>query len=1189
MDKGKIIVVSLIISLAIVSITVWFNPFYAIAGIDDLSISKDDRPKTESFIQLLNRVDEKEKVPVIVDFDMDFKTRETADEQVLLQQRVEIAMISQGILQAHVDKNFEYVRVYENIPHLSLVTDREGLIALWNDPRVRNIQEDIPAEPHMDVSTELIGAVDAWNAGYTGEGTVVAVLDTGIDVNHPYFDGIIVNEACFSSALNTGDQSLCPNGEATQFGPGSAIDCDTSISGCGHGTHVSGSVSGSGTSNGRELSGVAPEAGIIAIQVFTHRPQSECDSGATTDCVRSYVSDQIAALDWLYSIRNDHNIVAANMSLGGGRFYDEVSCDASNIARKNAVDLLRTVNIATISSSGNRGYKDSMGSPACISTVISVGSSQTNKIPNPYSGCCTNDAPSDFSNSASFLDLMAPGELIESAEPDNDYGFRAGTSMAAPHVAGAWAIFHERFPDSSVETVLDQLTNTGVPITDINGVTTPRIQVDAAIGTIPEISVNPEFFNLSVEEGGSTSVTLTIFNDGDTILDVFLSDVSGSPVLTKKPLSQKNIDKDYLAKSGKNGIAVSIEMENTPTGTASFSCDDKIEPLNWPLRSGTTVYTWGPGNGHVFGINVFDDQAAAQVFDIIEDISLDGMQVLIGSKNGTTGNVLFTVWDEATKSILHQESVSMNDIPNGASTFTIEFDETLEISDNFMLGASFGELGSYTEDAYTFGMVSSADGDANNAGTAIVLESNDQWVPVLAYNLDVEIGIFGCLSDEQPTQWLSYSPTQTSIAPSSNAIISIDIDASELDTGIYERTLRIASNDPSNSLLQIPVTLEVTEPGSAVVQQSYEQHWNLVGLPVDQAHTNYQEIFPTAQDNSLYSFDTTYNLESTLEPGIGYWLYFESADDVDFSGDQLPEVFINVDEDWNLITGTSNGSVINDPEEILLSGTLYSFDGSYNSAVELEPGKGFWVAASESGQISVGDPTAASTLLADNALLSLKETGDLNLSFFANEKKVSRLVMTSEDLSQFHPLQTMLPPLPPSDLPDVRFEGDYWVTEQETAIVNLQGKTDYSLELSGEKGLRIELISGQSVVDVQNLIPGERLLIQEEISALGVSLMDSDPLSDLPNQFVVHPNYPNPFNPTTTLRYELPDKAQVSIEVYNITGQRIVQLVNESQSAGYHSVVFDAGTLSSGVYLYRFNAKSTNQTFTKTGKMMLIK
>ena len=103
-------------------------------------------------------------------------------------------------------------------------------------------------------------------------------------------------------------------------------------------------------------------------------------------------------------------------------------------------------------------------------------------------------------------------------------------------------------------------------------------------------------------------------------------------------------------------------------------------------------------------------------------------------------------------------------------------------------------------------------------------------------------------------------------------------------------------------------------------------------------------------------------------------------------------------------------------------------------------------------------------------------------------------------------------------------------------------------------------------------------LLQEPTSA-------SPPAAELPDDFELRQNYPNPFNPVTTISYALPVEQNVTLEVFNIQGQRVTTLVNEQQKAGWHEIAFDASRLASGVYIYRLQTGS----FVEIKKMMLMK
>ncbi len=104
-----------------------------------------------------------------------------------------------------------------------------------------------------------------------------------------------------------------------------------------------------------------------------------------------------------------------------------------------------------------------------------------------------------------------------------------------------------------------------------------------------------------------------------------------------------------------------------------------------------------------------------------------------------------------------------------------------------------------------------------------------------------------------------------------------------------------------------------------------------------------------------------------------------------------------------------------------------------------------------------------------------------------------------------------------------------------------------------------------------------------------VSLTTTSALGTIPTEFGLLQNYPNPFNPSTTISYSLKDKGTVKLEIINSLGQMVTTIVNEIQDAGNYKVSFNASNLASGVYLYRLKVVTSNETFTKINKMMLMK
>lgn len=447
-------------------------------------------PAIARTLSVLRRQIEKDKTArVIVGVRAAFAPEGAITAASAAQQRSDIAQMQSAVLGkvSSLRQKIHKIKQFETIPFMALEVDAAELEALAGLSEITSIEEDRLAAPTLAQSSPLIGATTAWSS-YTGSGQAVAILDTGVEKTHAFLAGKVVSEACYSTNNNVFpyySTSVCPGGVSQSTSDGSAMPYGgTCPAGeCDHGTHVAGIVAGQGGS----FSGVAKGASLIAVQVFTQFGASYCGG---SPCALSYTSDQILGLQRVYALRGTYNIAAVNMSLGGGRYYTQTACDSDNPSIKTAIDNLRSAGIATVISSGNDGYTDSTGAPGCISSAISVGSTWDyagygNNCDGNDLGTSSIDEIACYSNSASFLNLLAPGSLIYSSIPGGLYANYNGTSMAAPQVAGAWAVLKQKSSGLTVNDALTALTTTGVSVTDSrNGITKKRIQVDAALNAI---------------------------------------------------------------------------------------------------------------------------------------------------------------------------------------------------------------------------------------------------------------------------------------------------------------------------------------------------------------------------------------------------------------------------------------------------------------------------------------------------------------------------------------------------------------------------------------------------------------------------------------------------------------------------------------------------------------------------------
>jgi hypothetical protein len=531
-------------------------------------------------------------------------------------------------------------REFEDFPFVALEATSETLKVLeFLSGIVTDVFEDQFHRPFLGQSGPIIEADQVWGGGfagvpYDGTGKVIAILDTGVDRNHPFLRkpdnpsvSKVVEEACFSSSFPaSGISNICPGGKDSTAA-GSAAPCNVPGD-CDHGTHVAGIAAGHGRNgDAAPFSGVARGADIMAIQVFSRGDDLLACFPFSPPCIGAFTSDVIAGLQRVYSRRTALSFAAVNLSLGAGGFTQ--TCDNNPI--KRVIDSLRAAHIATVIASGNDGFTNALSSPACVSTAVSVGSTGDG------SGATSLDSVSSFSNYATFLSLLAPGDLITSSVPGGVFDSFEGTSMAAPQVAGVFALLKQAAPSATVSQLLSILQNTGAPVTHV-GITKSRVRALSALNALPVVQFDSAAYSVDESQGVATigltrtgalnavstvryatsngtasapadyttrsgvvtfnpgdtnkAFTVPVINDtldeGDETIHLTLSDATGGTILLSTAAQLTIVDDDTAGEVQLEQAAYSV-AEGTPTATI-------IVTRSGGAASGVAV-SYATGNG----------------------------------------------------------------------------------------------------------------------------------------------------------------------------------------------------------------------------------------------------------------------------------------------------------------------------------------------------------------------------------------------------------------------------------------------------------------------------------------------------------------------------------------------------------------------------------------------------------------
>lgn len=327
----------------------------------------------------------------------------------------------------------------------TLTPDQIRQVASWEG--TRSIWENARDEYYLDDSIEMINADDVWageglRGAYDGSGVTVAVTDTGVDPTHPdlpHGDKVIHNFAVVGDPLSDTNVTF--------------VDSPVSIDDHGHGTHVSGTIAGTGAASDGHFTGVAPGADIVSFKLGSANVLSWW-------AIQSY--------DWILTEGEEHNVRVVSNSWGGGGGSDYDPEDPVNVATKAAYDE----GVVTVFAAGNSGSPNTMGRNSVSPYVVAVAAANKDFTLASFSSTGRPDGNQDRDAGGGLYrpTITAPGVDIGAARSstatlmstgvvtDNPFYTRAsGTSMATPHVSGTVALMLEANPALSARDVMDIL------------------------------------------------------------------------------------------------------------------------------------------------------------------------------------------------------------------------------------------------------------------------------------------------------------------------------------------------------------------------------------------------------------------------------------------------------------------------------------------------------------------------------------------------------------------------------------------------------------------------------------------------------------------------------------------------------------------------------------------------------------
>jgi hypothetical protein len=1048
---------------------------------------------------------------------------------------------------------------------------------------VKKIHADGRVKALSEPNVHQIRADSVWSKlGNQGDSVVVGIIDTGID----YLD------------------SLLGGG----FGPGYKViggydyyngDADP-MDDNGHGTHVAGIVA----AHGDILQGVAPHAKLMAFKVLS-------GGGYGMD------SDVLAGIEGAADPNDDGNtddkVDVVNMSLGGTGSPD----DALSTAVDNAVSLGITFCIAA----GNAGGFYTIGSPGTARRAITVGAvDSTDQI-----AFFSSKGPNPLIYSIK-PEVVAPGVDIRSTLPGNAFGKMSGTSMATPHVAGVCALLKSLHRDWTPSQIKSAVTTTALDLgQEVMAQGSGRIDAlkaaEATAFIIPsQIGFGLDSFaplwtktdtvwvtNRSIT---SQSFTLLCSNPGPGIsFDITPSTFSLSPSESQQVVITISVDNarvpsptaGSLAYSGMARLCSAKDTLHIPWAfikAAKMSIAFDQPYADFVLSNSRCVFessqAFWPDSCHAEFI------APPGVYDLFASFFGSPNKCVI--KEGINLDTSTSLSVPSADAIY---SVSLNGVDENGQQFpSSDYEQVVYgfIFPDSSLLRSWNFLGAFDTTMLVSGFSSRF---RLNCGESTMRPPN-------IYGIN-----FNAIKGLQSDMPLSNRPgefhAQHLVAkfpprPQYNGISVVLWSKIVLEGGLFYFGISGAdfTDFTGNWHGNIYFTTQKDSTyGTPISVMAYDQQSPYIGPCI------WSAPFVVVNDSVAMSYDTKASRSLYLSPNngsitLGQGLHYTIArSSNNLNGNSniaaFPGFFGAMDED-KYTTHFRSQYTISSSGGVIASDTLANLEpidvpaGEYKLEVKHQDyfiqgvqGLATLTERFDLRKADANPPTLTSLRLLNHSgtatdTLSLGEHGTLVFSaidinyasgsgtFLGNYGPINidstKLYFRRNGTPAWHSLAIERWMTDTADVASPRgfvFKADITdaVQVDSTGIdikIALQDPSGNTAEWS------LEPAFGVGKFGIINAIPGETTL-------------------PVPATFALRQNYPNPFNPATTIEFDLPRRSFVTLEVFNLLGQRIATILAEDMQAGAYKIQWHAGNVASGIYFYRLHAGS----FTGTKKLLLLR